>query len=237
MKLSKYTSFKEKIKALIRKWKPYHLSLRGRITIAKTKLISQIIYISTVLTPKASAIAEIQTLINNFVMGIESNNKHQINKEIIYTPKTKVGFGMIRLESFIQAIKVSWIKRYSIDKIDDNWADMIDTFFQITPNTRHIIHNFGPERFNKIIKAEIPVISSLFTAYKTFKHYFPTDPSTMDNSWLNQCAFYNTNLTRRQPNSKKKYSLHQPSMAFLTQIMHQHLKIYIPGVYSYQTYH
>ena len=67
---------KEKIKALIRKWKPYHLSLRGRITIAKTKLISQIIYISTVLTPKASAIAEIQTLINNFVMGIESNNKH-----------------------------------------------------------------------------------------------------------------------------------------------------------------
>ena len=114
---------------------------------------------------------------------------------------------MIRLESFIQAIKVSWIKRYSIDKIDDNWADMIDTFFQITPNTRHIIHNFGPERFNKIIKAEIPVISSLFTAYKTFKHYFPTDPSTMDNSWLNQCAFYNMNLTRRQPNSQKKVFL------------------------------
>ena len=113
---------------------------------------------------------------------------------------------MIRLESFIQAIKVSWIKRYSIDKIDDNWADMIDTFFQITPNTRHIIHNFGPERFNKIIKAEIPVISSLFTAYKTFKHYFPTDPSTMDNSWLNQCAFYNTNLTRRKSKKSIPYT-------------------------------
>ena len=66
---------KEKIRALIRKWKPYHLSLRGRITIAKTKLISQIIYISTVLTPNTATIAEIQTLINNFVMGIESNNK------------------------------------------------------------------------------------------------------------------------------------------------------------------
>ena len=45
---------KEKIRALIRKWKPYHLSLRGRITIAKTKLISQIIYISTVLTPNTA---------------------------------------------------------------------------------------------------------------------------------------------------------------------------------------
>ena len=199
-----FDKVKEKIKALIRKWKPYHLSLRGRITIAKTKLISQIIYTSTVLTPKIATITEIQTLINNFVMGIENNNEHWINKYIIYTPISQGGFGMIRLESFVRAIKVSWIKRYSIDMIDDNWADIIDTFFKITPNTRHIIHTFGPERFNKIIKAEIPVISSLFSAYKTFKHNFPTNPSTMDNSWLNQCVFYNMNLTRKQPNAHKK---------------------------------
>ena len=59
-----YTKVKEKIKALIRKWKPYHLSLRGRLTIAKTKLVSQITYISTVLTPNTNIVAEIQTLIN-----------------------------------------------------------------------------------------------------------------------------------------------------------------------------
>ena len=199
-----FSKVKEKIRALIRKWKPYHLSLRGRITIAKTKLVSQIIYISTVLTPTISTIAEIQTLINNFVMGIESHNKNWINKDIIYARTSQGGFGMIRLESFIKAIKVSWIKRYSIDKIDDNWADIIDTFFGITPDTRHTIHNFGPERFNKIIKADIPVISSLFYAYKTFKHNFPTSPETMDNSWLNQCVFYNMNITRKQVNSQKK---------------------------------
>ena len=199
-----YTKVKEKIKSLIRKWKPYHLSLRGRLTIAKTKLVSQITYISTVLTPNTTTITEIQTLINNFVMGIESSNKHWINKDIIYTHTSKGGLGMIRLESFIKAIKVSWIKRYTIDKIDDNWADILDTFFHITPDTRHTIHNFGPERFNKIIKADIPVLSSLFSAYKTFKHNFPTNPITMDNSWLNQCAFYNMNITRKQLNSSKK---------------------------------
>ena len=147
-------------------------------------------------------------------MGIESNNKHWISKEIIYTHTTKGGFGMIRLENFIKAIKVSWVKRYSIDMIDDNWADMIDTFFQITPNTRHTIHKFGPERFNKIIKAEIPVISSLFSAYKAFKHYFPTNPSTMDNSWLNQCVFYNMNITRKQPNSLKKNNFNNSLLEF-----------------------
>ena len=166
--------------------------------------ISQITYISTVLTPNTTTIAEIQTLINNFVMGIESTNKHWINKDIIYTHTTKGGFGVIRLESFIKAIKISWIKRYSVDKIDDNWADIIDSFFQISPDTRHTIHKFGPERFNKIIKADIPVLSSLFSAYKIFKQNFPTDPSTMDNSWLNQGAFYNMNITRKQLNSSKK---------------------------------
>ena len=199
-----FEKVKEKIKGLIRKWKPYHLSLRGRITIAKTKLVSQMTYVSTVLTPTTATIAELQTLINNFVMGIENNKKHWINKDLIYTHTSKGGIGMIRLETFIKAIKVSWIKRYSIDIIDDNWADIIDNFFQITPDTRHTIHHFGPERFNKIIKANIPVISSLFSAYKTFKHNFPTHPGTMDNSWLNQCAFYNLNITRKLPNSTKR---------------------------------
>ena len=199
-----FTKVKEKIKALIRKWKPYHLSLRGRLTIAKTKLVSQITYISTVLTPNTATIAEIQTLINNFVMGIESRNKHWINKDIIYTHTSKGDFGMIRLESFIKAIKISWIKRYCVDRIDDNWADIIDNFFQISPDTRHKILSFGPERLNKIIKADIPVLSSFFSAYKIFTQNFPTDPSTMDNSWLNQCAFYNMNITRKQPNSSKK---------------------------------
>ena len=181
-----------------------HLSLHGRLTIAKTKLVSQMTYVSTVLTPNTATIAELHTLINNFVMGIENNKKHWINKDLMYTHTSKGGLGMIQLETFIKAIKVSWIKRYSVDLIDDNWADIIDTFFQITPDTRHTIHNFGPERFNKIIKANIPVISSLFSAYKAFKHNFPTNPGSMDNSWLNQCAFYNMNITRKLPNSTKR---------------------------------
>ena len=127
---------------------------------------------------------------------------------------------MIRLESFVKAIKVSWIKRYSMDKIDDNWADMIDTFLHLTPDTRHTIHKFGPERFNKIIKADIPVISSLFSAYKTFKYNFPTNPSTMDNSWLNQCIFYNQNITRKQPNSKQKQIYLTPTFYGIPDIHH-----------------
>ena len=202
-----YEKVKAKIQALIRKWKPYHLSLRGRLTIAKTKLISQITFISTVLTPSTTIITELQTMINNYVMGIDAKTKNWINKDTIYTHTSKGGLGMIRLTDFTKAIKVSWIKRYSIDKLDDNWADIIDNYFQLTPDTRHHIHKFGPERFNNIIKDNIPVISSLFEAYKSFKHQFPTKPDKMDNSWLNQNVFYNMNITRKQPNTKEKVFL------------------------------
>ena len=199
-----YQKIKDKLKSIITKWRPYHLSLRGRLTIAKTKLLSQVTYISTVLTPDITIINEMQTMINNFIMGIKDGSKNWINKELIYTHTSKGGFGMIRLEDFMQAIKVSWIKRYCIDQINDHWADMIDKYFQLTPDLRKTLLKFGPERFNKIIKDDIPVISNLFTAYKKFKHNHPTDPGTKDNTWLNQCAFYNLNITRKQPNNNQK---------------------------------
>ena len=126
---------------------------------------------------------------------------------MIYTHTSQGGLGMIRLADFTKAIKVSSIKRYSIDKLDDNWADIIDEYFQLTPNTRHQIHKYGPERFNKIISDNIPVISSFFEAFKAFQHQFPTKPDTMDKSWLYQNAFYNMNITRKQPNTKERVFL------------------------------
>ena len=111
---------------------------------------------------------------------------------------------MIKLEDFMNAIKVAWIKRYCIDMIDDHWADIIDEHYKLSTCRRKNLLEFGPERFNKIIKEEIPVIRNLFQAYKTFKHNFPTSPDTLDNSWLNQCAFYNLNITRKQPNTKQR---------------------------------
>ena len=111
---------KDKIRNIISKWKPYNLSLRGRITIAKVKLFSQITYISTVLDIPNTLLDEIQELINNFVMGIKSENKHWISKDLLYTPSSKGGFGIIRLHDFTKAIKCSWVKRYCTDMLDDH---------------------------------------------------------------------------------------------------------------------
>ena len=128
---------KERIKNIISLWRQYNLSLRGRITIAKVKLVSQLTYISTVLDPNHTLLDEIQELINNFVMGHKAQNKHWISKDLLYTSTCQGGFGIIQLHNFTKAIKCSWVKRYCIDKLDDHWADKLDSFFNITPDKIH----------------------------------------------------------------------------------------------------
>ena len=103
-------------------------------------------------------------------MGINAEKKHWISKDLLYTPTSQGGFGIIHLHNFTKAIKCSWVKRYCIDKLDDHWADILDTFLKLTPDTRHTITLFGPERFNAIINEHIPCLSNIFSAYKTLSN-------------------------------------------------------------------
>ena len=92
---------------------------------------------------------------------------------------------------------------------------MLDLNFNLTMDTRHILLEYGPERLNNIIKLNLPSISSLFSSYKTLKFLFPSDPSSMDNTWLTQPVFFNNNFTRTVPNSKKLAYLKPTSMALV----------------------
>ena len=54
---------------------------------------------------------------------------------------------------------------------------------------------------SSIIKAKLTGISSFFNAYKKVKTLFPTEPETIDNSWILQNIFYNGNFNRKNPNN------------------------------------
>ena len=56
---------KEKIDGIIRTWRPYNLSIRGRVTIAKTKMVPQLTYVATVLDIPDDIVKEIQGQIDD----------------------------------------------------------------------------------------------------------------------------------------------------------------------------
>ena len=94
------------------------------------------------------------TLIDEFVMGLKRGGRQWIAKDTLYTHPKKGGIGMIDINEFISSIKCSWMKRYAIGRLDDHWADMLNTRFNLTADTKHQILEYGPEPFNQIIKTK-----------------------------------------------------------------------------------
>jgi hypothetical protein len=64
-----FVGIRDKIIRLASYWERFRLSLPGRITIAKTFLLSQLNYIACWLKPPPHILESIQSILNNFVVG------------------------------------------------------------------------------------------------------------------------------------------------------------------------
>ena len=69
---------------------------------------------------------DIQTQIDEYVLGVKPGGKQWLNSASPYSHSSMGGRGMINLENFTTSLKASWVKRYTIDKLYDHWADLMD---------------------------------------------------------------------------------------------------------------
>jgi len=115
-----------KIKGMSLIWAKFKLSVVGRINIAKTYLLSQIIFFAPVLPFNETQLQNLRNEIGSFVQG---NLKTTIN--MVYNAIQQGGLGMIEIESFINVIKVGFFRK-SIDN-DDFWAKEIQQY-RISPD-------------------------------------------------------------------------------------------------------
>ena len=88
-----------------------NLTLRGRVAIAKCLLLSQFVYLLTVLDATTSSICQrIQILLNNYILG--DTKRHWLGEDYMYTRKSLGGLGFIKITTFVQGLKCAWMKRY-----------------------------------------------------------------------------------------------------------------------------
>ena len=105
-----------KINQLIGCWSRFNLSLKGRISISKTLLISQVTYLGPILDPSNLRISQIQSAIDSFVIRgapVAANRK--------YVSPSMGGLGLIKISDLWDSLKCSWFKRIFSDGINDNW--------------------------------------------------------------------------------------------------------------------
>ena len=106
---------KQKIGNIISFWDRFYLSLQGKITVYKTLLIPQLNYICTILTPDRESLYEIEQMTEKFV-----TSGFQIAKNRLYVNAKLGGIGLFHLETFINALQCTWIKR-AFENCNDNW--------------------------------------------------------------------------------------------------------------------
>ena len=110
-----FDPIKQKISSIIRFWDRFYLSLQGKITVYKTLLMPQLNYIGTILTPDRDTLVEIEQMMERFV-----TSGFQIAKSRLYVPANLGGIGLFQLETFINALQCTWIKR-AFENCNDNW--------------------------------------------------------------------------------------------------------------------
>ena len=190
--------------------KLYHLTIRGRLTIVKSLLLAQYIYIGTVMDIlDEEELEKIQNLLNHFVQHNEvlCTPKKWIPDDILYAPTSEGGFNMINVNDFFHSLRNSWIRRY-VRGLDDHWADLLDEHLNCNINTREFILNIGAEhpKINKIIELKLPSLSSFLMSYKKIIVAFNGIKEARDNRWINSSIFYNPTIQRRRGPSKKAKS-------------------------------
>jgi hypothetical protein len=156
-------------------WRPFNLSLPGRINIAKTMMYSQINYLGCFLPVPAEIISLIDSLITNYVKGTLN-----IAKKRIYLPPDQGGLGLFDIKDFLDAQKCSWIKR-SVN-LNERWKVIL------------YIANFGcifnAKERNLDIR-ESPICRQICASYEKFCNAY----TTVDENFRKICVFENSKIT------------------------------------------
>ena len=76
-----------------------------------------------------------------------------IDSETLCNDKKLGGFGCINIKDFFSGLKLGWIRRYALDKINDHWCDILDTLCGIEDiSDRKKMLSWGSEYFTEPIK-------------------------------------------------------------------------------------
>ena len=146
-----------KLKQIINNWKVRQITIFGRITIAKSLGISQILYNASVLETPKQVIKTINKLLFNFIWKSKID---KVKRNTIIGNFDDGGLKMVDIESQIKALKIMWVKRIC-DTTNGSWKVTVKYVLHLCGGVP-LIFNFNcfPEDFDKI--ADVNNISMFY---------------------------------------------------------------------------
>ena len=118
-----YSKQLKKIEASIHQWKRRALTPIGKITLIKSLLLPKLVHLfQTLPNPSESFIKNIDTIFYNFIWN---GPVDRIKREILIKQYCEGGLKMLNVQIFANAIKLTWLRRFTSNK---KWMNVF--FFQ-----------------------------------------------------------------------------------------------------------
>ena len=113
-----YNEKLENVRKMLSCWKYHRLTLLGKITVLKSLVVSQLVYLLTPLKSNYSALTEINKLLYTF---LRNGKGVKIKRNVIINDYCDGGLKMIDIFSFNKSLKVTWIKKYLDNSNNGKW--------------------------------------------------------------------------------------------------------------------
>ena len=131
-----YNEKLEKVKELLRFWKYRRLTLLGKISVIKSLIVSQLVYLLSPLRSNYKVLNEINDLLYTFLWNGKGD---KIKRKVMINDFGAGGIKMVDISSFNKSLKTTWIKKY----LDNNNKGKLKILFDITFK-KYSFKNFFP---------------------------------------------------------------------------------------------
>ena len=131
---------------VIRSWASRNLSLRGKVTVIKSLLMSQLQYVASVLgKPDQGIIRRIDRIVYKFLW----NGSEKIKRKVMMNTREEGGLYVPDFETICQCAMIKWVYRY-VHMENCNWKQIVDHALKCVGGT--LVFKCNLKREESIIK-------------------------------------------------------------------------------------
>ena len=95
------------MKSTLTIWKSRNLTIKGKITLLRAKIIPIFLYVASIYPISDSFLKQVEALMFDFIWP---NKKHHVKKNVLIKDIESGGLKMPDLESIVKSVKMNWIK-------------------------------------------------------------------------------------------------------------------------------
>ena len=181
-----YNEKLDKVRNVLSCWKYRRLTLVGKITVLKSLVASQLVYVLSPLHTNVKIIKEVNKLFFSFLWNGKGD---KIKRDIITNDYANGGLKMIDIQSFNKSLKATWIKKYLDEENQGKWKYFFDIELERFGGTIVLTSNLNKKDTIENLKIKNNFIKEILSIWAEVNF---DENITSEKQFLEQTLWYNS---------------------------------------------